>query len=89
MPANLRVLQYSATGEADVITDNYSKIEDIHQSTRAGSGRKNDLNGCTMGQRPHTPSMAWLAGLLAAGLLVTRRRHGKAQRLQLAPQRRA
>lgn len=73
MAVNLRVLQYSTSGTPEVVTDNRASIQSIHESTRAGSGKKNALKGCAMSSGPAAPSLAWLGGLLAAGLLFARR----------------
>lgn len=81
MPVNARVLQFSTSGAPKIKTDNTSTIQRIHESLPAGSGKKNDLKGCAMSPGPGTPSSAWLAGLLAGGLLLLRRRNGKAYSL--------
>jgi MYXO-CTERM domain-containing protein len=82
LPFNVRILQYSTSGQPEVISDNEATIQSIHEDSPAAASapvtfKKGQVRGgfCSVEQAPARGALwAWLAPAALGGVWLARRR---------------
>jgi MYXO-CTERM domain-containing protein len=74
LSANARILQFSTSGNPEIIADMSEENGTVHQDSDAGSSPKKK-GGCAVSPAPATGSLSWFAGLAGVLTAMAARRH--------------